>query len=160
MSDSVLHIWNAAINSEDKTAVKRLSNSFAATKVMYMLANQVPLLDAAGSVAMDRMLEPQPPSAPARMRTTAGDVFGRIIPEHLAEDFREFRVINVLVSNDTTYFGYLERPDMAHCGYPWNPHVFGMLARGYQAGKPLPSVSMLAGTCPSYAWLTDSLAKR
>ena len=190
VSDSVLHIWNAATNSEDKTAIKRLANSFAATKVMYMLANQVPLLDAAGSVAMDRILEPQPPSAPARMRTTEGDVFGllsrarrqalpgagpmtvvafsdpndllsyRIIPEHLAEDFREFRVINVLVSNDTTYFGYLERPDMAHCGYPWNPHVFGMLARGYQAGKPLPSVPMLAGTCPSYAWLTDSLAKR
>jgi hypothetical protein len=84
----------------------------------------------------------------------------RIVPEHLAEDFGEFRVINVLVSNDTTYFGYLERPDTAHCGYPWNPHVFGMLARGYQAGKPLPSVSMLAGTCPSYAWITGSVAHK
>ena len=59
----------------------------------------------------------------------------RIVPEHLAEDFREFRVINVLVSNDTTYFGYLERPDTAHCGYPWNPHVFGMLARGLSGRK-------------------------
>ena len=190
VSDSVLHIWNAANRSEDKTAIKRLANSFAATKVMYMLANQVPLLDAAGSVAMDKILEPQPPSAPASMRTTAGDVFGllsrarrqalpgagpmtvvafsdpndlltyRILPEHLAEDFREFRVINVLVSNDTTYFGYLERPDTAHCGYPWNPHVFGMLARGYQAGKPLPSVSVLAGTCPSYGWITGSVAQQ
>src|ERR1700704_3832638 len=170
VSDSVLHIWNAANNSEDKTAIKRLANSFAATKVMYMLANQVPLLDAAGSVAMDKVLEPQPPSAPARIRTTAGAVVAfsdpndlltyRIVPEHLAEDFGEFRVINVLVSNDTTYFGYLERPDTAHCGYPWNPHVFGMLARGYQAGKPLPSVSVLAGTCPSIAWITGSVAHK
>lgn len=85
----------------------------------------------------------------------------RILPEHLAEDFKEFRVINVLVSNDTTYFGYLERPDTAHCGYPWNPHVFGMLARGYQAGKPLPSVSgLLGGNCPSYAWITGSVAQK
>ena len=121
------------------------------------------------------------------MRTSAGDVFGllsrarrqalpatgpmtvvafsdpndllsyRIVPDHLAEDLKEFRVINVLVSNDATYFGYLERPDTAHCGYPWNPHVFGMLAKGYQAGKPLPSVSgMLGGTCPDYIW-TDGL---
>ena len=31
--------------------------------------------------------------------------------------------------------------------------VFGMLARGYQAGKPLPSVSgCRAGTCPNYIW--------
>jgi hypothetical protein len=184
--DSVLHIWNAANASEDKTAIRRLANSFAATKVMYMLANQVPLLDAAGSVALDRVLEPQPASAPAKIRTSAGDVFSllskarrlalpgagpmtvvafsdpndllsyRIVPDHLAEDFKEFRVINVLVSNDSTYFGYLERPDTAHCGYPWNPHVFGMLAKGYVAGKPLPSVAVLAGTCPSYAWITGS----
>ena len=78
----------------------------------------------------------------------------RIVPAHLAEDLKEFRVINVLVSNDTTYFGYLERPDTAHCGYPWNPHVFGMLARGYRAGKSLHSVSgLLGGSCANYLWL-------
>jgi hypothetical protein len=189
--DAVLHIWNAAIDSKDKTAIRRLANSFAATKVMYMLANQVPLLDAAGSVALDRILEPQPESAPAKIRTSAGDVFNllsrarrlvlpqagpmtvvafsdpndllsyRIVPQHLAEDFKEFRVINVLVSNDATYFGYLERPDTAHCGYPWNPHVFGMLAKGYQAGKPLPSVSgLLDGACLSFASLRRAEAQK
>ena len=109
------------------------------------------------------------------MRTSAGDVFGllsrarrqalpgagpmtvvafsdpndllsyRIVPEHLAEDLKEFRVINVLVSNDTTYFGYLERPDTAHCGYPWNPHVFGMLARGISSRKAIAFVSRHVG---------------
>jgi hypothetical protein len=75
----------------------------------------------------------------------------RIVPAHLAENLTEFRVINVMVSNDATYFGYLERPDTAHCGYPWNPYVFGMLARGYKAGKSLPSVSgLLAGSCVNY----------
>ena len=58
LCDAVLHIWNAANNSSDKTAVHRLAKSLAAAKVMYMLSNQVPLLDAAGSVAMDRTLEP------------------------------------------------------------------------------------------------------
>jgi len=189
LCDAVLHIWNAANNSADKTAVRRLANSLAAAKVMYMLSNQVPLLDAAGSVAMDRTLEPA--SAPPKMHTSAGDVFGllsrarrlalpasgpmtvvafsdpndllsyRIVPAHLAEDLKEFRVINVLVSNDTTYFGYLERPDTAHCGYPWNPHVFGMLAKGYQAGKPLPSVSGLSGgTCPDYIWTEGSRVRK
>jgi hypothetical protein len=177
--DAVLHIWDAAKNSSDETQINLLASSLAATRMMYMLSNQVPLLDAAGSVAMDRTLEPA--SAPARMQTSAGDVFSllsrarslarfltppttvvafsdpndllsyRIVPAHLAEDLREFRVINVLVSNDATYFGYLERPDTAHCGYPWNPYVFGMLAKGYKAGKSLPSVSgLLAGSCVNY----------
>jgi hypothetical protein len=62
----------------------------------------------------------------------------------------------VMVSNDTTYFDFVERPDTAHCGYTWNPHVFGMLAKGYDAGKALPAVSGLsAGTCPSFAALQD-----
>jgi hypothetical protein len=74
---------------------------------------------------------------------------------------KEFRVINVLVSNDTTYFGYLERPDTAHCGYPWNPHVFGMLARGYRAGKSLYSVSgLLGGSCANYLWLAAPEAEK
>ena len=45
LCDAVLHIWNAANNSSDKTAVRRLATSLAAAKVMYMLSNQVPLLD-------------------------------------------------------------------------------------------------------------------
>jgi len=72
----------------------------------------------------------------------------RITAAHLAEHFRDFRVVNVMVSNDTTYFGYVERPDTARCGYAWNSHVYGMLARGYQAGKAFPSVSdLMGGSC-------------
>lgn len=187
--DAVLHTWNAAKDSPDKTAINRLANSLAATRVMYMLSNQVPLLDAAGWVAMDRIMESG--SVPPRMRTSAGDVFGllsrarslaplvtrpitvvafsdpndllsyRIVPQHLSEDMKEFRVINVLVSNDTTYFGYVERPDTAHCGYPWNPYVFGMLAKGYRAGKPLASVSgLLGGSCPEYVLVSGSTAAK
>jgi hypothetical protein len=176
--DAVLNIWNASQDNPDKTAIKHLVNSLAAMRVMYMLANQVPLLDAAGWVAPEG---PLPASAPAKIQTSAGDVFGllsrarrlappaagpttvvafsdpndllsyRIVPQQLAEHFEELRVINVLVSNDSTYLGYIERPDTAHCGYPWNPHVFGMLARGYQAGKSLHSAPGLStGACPAF----------
>ena len=75
----------------------------------------------------------------------------RIIAGHLAGDLKDFRVVNVIVSNDTTYFKYVERPDTAHCGYTWNPYVFGMIARGYDAGKALPSVDGLTGgACPNF----------
>jgi hypothetical protein len=186
--DAVLHTWNAALDDPDKTAVGRLANRLAAMRMMYMLANQLPLLDAAGRVAGE---EPLPESTPATMHDTSRDVFGllsrarrlappatgpmtvvafsdpndllsyRIVPEHLGEHFEEFRVINVLVSNDSTYFRYVERPDTAHCGYPWNPHVFGMLARGYQAGKSLPRISGLSGgVCPSLLFTEDPDSRR
>ncbi len=141
--DAILRTWNAAQANPDKAAIGRLANSLAAVRMMYMLANQVPLLDVAGGAALKAVL---PGAAPARAHTSTADVFGllsrarrlsppatapltvvafsdpndllsyRIVPQHLAEHFKEFRVINVLVSNDSTYFGYMERPDMAHCG--------------------------------------------
>lgn len=185
--DAMLHTWNAAQDDPDKAAIGRLANRLAAVRMMYMLANQVPLLDAAGQAASEESL-PEP--TPATMRATS-QVFGllsrarhlappvtgpmtvvafsdpndllsyRIVPEHLAEHFKEFRVINVLVSNDLTYFGYVERPDTAHCGYPWNSHVFSMVARGYQAGKSLPWLSGLSGgVCPSFIFPEDPDTRR
>jgi len=41
-------------------------------------------------------------------------------------------VADVLVSNDSTYFGFLERPDTAHTGYRSNAAVAGLIA----CGKP------------------------
>ena len=186
--DAILRTWNAAQANPDKAAIGRLANSLAAVRMMYMLANQVPLLDVAGGAALEAVL---PGATPARAHTSTSDVFGllsrarrlsppatapltvvafsdpndllsyRIVPQHLAEHFKEFRVINVLVSNDSTYFGYMERPDMAHCGYPWNPHVFDMVAKGYQAGKSWPSMPRLSGgACPTTFLFENSATRR
>lgn len=145
-----------------------------------MVANQLPLLDAAG-MATAGTADQRPAN-----RTSTKDVFHlfsrarakassttvpvtvvafsdpndllsyRIVPGHLAGNLKDFRVVNVIVSNDTTYFDYVERPDTAHCGYTWNPHVFGMMAKGYDAGKPLPSVPGLAGgTCPDFGAMQE-----
>ncbi len=45
----------------------------------------------------------------------------RVAPSHLAGSLRVFRIVNVIVSNDTTCFNDVERPGKAHCGYARNP---------------------------------------
>jgi hypothetical protein len=179
-----MEVWTAAEKSDDKTAVDRVANSLAATRMMYMVANQLPLLDAAGTATVGALWDalPRPPATRSntrnvfdlfsRARRTAAPTIEpmtvvafsdpndllsyRIVPGHLDGNLKDFRIVNVMVSNDTTYFDFIERPDTAHCGYTWNPHVFGMLAKGYHAGKTLPSVSGLSGgVCPSFAALHD-----
>lgn len=174
--DAVLEVWADAQNSRDKTLFDRVAKSLAGTRMMYLMANQLPLLDVAGP--MIGLVN----GAPGPQRPTSGssarDVFDllsrlrawtpsgtgpltvvafsdpndllsyRVVPRHLAGSLREFRIVNVIVSNDTTYFNYVERPDTAHCGYARNPHVLAMVARGYRAGKPLPSIPGLSGPCP------------
>lgn len=182
--DAIMEVWTAAEKSDDKTAVDRVANGLAATRMMYMVANQLPLLDAAGTATAGAIWDASP-RQPAthgntrhvfdlfsRARRTAArtiepmtlvafsdpnDLLSyRIVPDHLDGNLRDFRIVNVIVSNDTTYFDYVERPDTAHCGYTWNPHVLGMMAKGYHAGKALPSVlSLSAGVCPSAAAQQD-----
>jgi hypothetical protein len=177
--DAILSIWDATEKSDDKTSIPRLATSLASTRMLYMVANQLPLLDVAGTSAADRALEAALEQSTTRAHSR--DVFDlisrarrhaaptakpmtvvafsdpndllsyRIVAGHLAGDLADFRVINVIVSNDTTYFKYVERPDTAHCGYTWNPYVFGLIAKGYDAGKALPSVVGLAGgVCPNF----------
>lgn len=167
--DAILEIWTAAETSEDRTAVDRVAASLARTRMTYMVANQLPLLDSAGaSTAGAARQRPathsntkdvfhlisraraKAPSATGPMTIVAfsdpNDLLTyRIVPGHLSGNMKDFRVVNVIVSNDTTYFDYVERPDTAHCGYTWNPHVFGLMARGYQPGKVLPEVAGLSG---------------
>lgn len=182
--DAIQNLWADAERSDDKAALDRLAVSLAATRMMYMVANQLPLLDAAGPAAADR----SPGAVPERpmARGSTRDVFEllsrarrhappasgpmtviafsdpndllsyRIVPGHLAGNLKDFRVVNVIVSNDATYFSYVERPDTAHCGYTWNPHVFGMMAKGYRAGEALPSVvGLTGGACPNFAAVMD-----
>jgi hypothetical protein len=182
--DAIMEVWTVAEKSADKTAVDRVAKGLANTKMMYMVANQLPLLDAAGTETTGALWDASPRQPATRGNTR--DVFDlfsrarrtaaqtiepmtmvafsdpndllsyRIVPGHLAGNLKDFRIVNVIVSNDKTYFDFVERPDTAHCGYTWNPHVLGLLAKGYDAGKALPSVSGLpAEGCPSFAAMQD-----
>lgn len=49
-------------------------------------------------------------------------------------------IINVTVSNADTYLGYLELPNLAHCGYGGNQKVINMVVTGNpNVGQPVPN---------------------
>jgi hypothetical protein len=182
--DAVLEVWADAENGRDKAMFERVAKGLAGTRMIYLMANQLPLLDVAGpaigfvngapgpqrptsgSIARDvfdllSRLRAWTPSGAGPMTVVAfsdpNDLLSyRVVPSHLAGSLREFRIVNVIVSNDTTYFNYVERPDKAHCGYARNPHVLSMIARGYQAGKPSPAIAGLSGACPDFISMPDS----
>ncbi len=45
-----------------------------------------------------------------------------------AKDVVKYDVVDVVVSNEKTYLGFLERPDTAHIGYQTNPAVVKLIA--------------------------------
>jgi hypothetical protein len=174
--DAITDIWETTERNEDKVEIDHLAKSLAAKRIIYMLANQVPLLVTAGRLPAEAIVvgEASTPlarspamgldvfSVLARARTIAAhppgpltivafsdpnDLLSYRIASHPTDDPKNFRVVNVLVSNDATYFGYIERPDSAHCGYAWNPHVIGMVAKGYRPGRPFPVALVPPGSC-------------
>lgn len=182
--DAIMEVWTAAEKSADRTAIDRVAKGLSTTRMMYMVANQLPLLDAAGTETTGAIWDgaPRQPATHGNTRSVF-DLFSRarrtaaraiepmtvvafsdpndllsyrIVPAHLDGNLKDFRIVNVIVSNDKTYFDFVERPDTAHCGYTWNPHVLGMLAKGYHAGAALPSVTGIsAGACPNFDALQD-----
>jgi hypothetical protein len=150
-----------------------MSQRFAAVQMIYLMANQIPLLDIAspmaqfegegqnadmphasslgdmvGAMHQSRMtMAPEHPEAMTVMPTVVAftdpnDLLNyRLLPPML--DISRARLINVIVSNETTWLGILERPDTAHCGYAWNETVIAMIARGHRAGEPVPEVPVV-----------------
>lgn len=181
--DALLTLWDNVSGNPDQT--RRLATGLAAIKTMYLLSNQLPLLDSAGPPSAGVGLAAMAPALPRR--GDVSDVFGvlaharrlfapttppmtvvafsdpndlltyRLTPASLAGHLDDFRVINVIVSNDTTFLGYVERPDTAHCGYTWNAHVYELLARGYRAGELIPEpAGRSGGSCVIYMGVRQS----
>jgi hypothetical protein len=141
---------------------------FASVQMIYLMANQIPLLDIASPLPiqpipgvreevrphgsslgrmvdmMDEARTGMPPERLAAMAaptvvafTDPNDLLSyRLISTML--DVSRARLINVIATNETTWFGFLARPDSAHCGYTWNRNVFGLIAHGHKVGEPLP----------------------
>jgi hypothetical protein len=145
-----------------------MAQRFASVQMIYLMANQIPLLDIASPLPpqleadaqMDEVphdsslghmvgmmhrartaMQPDNTTAMAVPTVVAftdpNDLLSyRLIPSVL--DVARARLINVIGSNETTWLGFLERPDTAHCGYTWNATVIGLIAHGHQVGQPLP----------------------
>ena len=151
-----------------------MTQRFASVQMIYLMANQIPLLDIASPLPTQLEADAQeggaphssslghmigvmhgartamPPERLAAMATPTVVAFTdpndllsyRLIPSVL--DVARARLINVIGSNETTWFGFLERPDTAHCGYTWNRTVIGLIARGHEVGQPLPEVPVVS----------------
>ena len=150
-----------------------MAQRFASVQMIYLMANQIPLLDIASPLPpqleadaqnedvphdsslghmvgmMHRARSAMPPEHFAAVAmptvvafTDPNDLLSyRLIPSVL--DVARARLINVIGSNETTWLGFLERPDMAHCGYTWNSTVIGLIAHGHQVGQPLPEAPIV-----------------
>jgi hypothetical protein len=175
--DAVRSIWADA--SEGSIAQQQLAERLASISMVYLLANQMPLLDIASPLPGTA---PAPPgAAPAaanagasslgnflqivkRSRATSAPAVAvpsptvvaftdpndllsyRLLPAAL--DLSSARLINVITTNDPTWFGFLERPDFAHCGYAWNRRVIGLVSEGHKAGEAIPeSPTLTSGQC-------------
>jgi hypothetical protein len=144
-----------------------MTQRFASVQMIYLMANQIPLLDIASplpirptpgveevrphNTSLGRMVDMMdeartglPPDRRAVMAaptvvafTDPNDLLSyRLISTML--DVSRARLINVIATNETTWFGFLARPDSAHCGYTWNRTVIGLIAHGHKVGEPMP----------------------
>ncbi|MGA7180364.1 MAG: hypothetical protein WBX11_12355 [Thiobacillaceae bacterium] len=129
--------------------------TFDRTTQIFMGANQMPILALADQslegVEVVRAGYPSYPSdplaaliaikskRPSTLAVPAPHVIAFTDPNDLlsyilvpSKQVTSYDVVDVVVSNDNTYFGFLERPDNAHMGYRQNRTVFKLIA----CGKP------------------------
>ena len=147
--DAVRAVWDQG----QRAAIRQagLERRLAAISTVYLVSNQIPLLDLANpipaaqsslasfvAISGGRRAEAKAPRLTVVDFSDPNDLLSyRLLPSALEIPAAE--LINVTVSNDNTYFGFLERPDTAHCGYAWNRDVIGLIANGYRAGGPIPT---------------------
>lgn len=145
----------------DPGARAAMDQRFASIQTIYLMANQIPLLDIASPMppasSLDEMVAmvhtgrmAMPPERAAAMAmptvvafTDPNDLLSyRLLAP--AVDLARARLINVIASNARTWLGFLERPDIAHCGYTLNRTVIGLIAYGHKVGEPLPEAPVVA----------------
>lgn len=175
--DAVRALWNAAqtkdAEAKSTNAQAKLAEQLAQVQMVYMVANQIPILDQANPVggfgpsgfatqqsprassladfativSEARSKAPQKAAAASASKLSPLTVVAfsdpsdiltyRLLPSGVGVSGG--RLVNVIVSNDWTYFGTVERPDNAHCGYGWNPQVIGLLAEGHDGTGKIPT---------------------
>jgi hypothetical protein len=150
--DAILKLANA--NAQDTArAGERI---FDRTTSVFMAANQLPLLSLAdqnldGSVASrdgypadplaalirQRSLRTSPPAAASQPRVVAftdpNDLLSYILVPRPQQT--PYAVVDVVVSNATTYFGAVELPNQAHLRYHANRRVRDLIACGHPTSR-------------------------
>lgn len=164
--DAIKALWTT-----NKTT---LAQALAETRTVFLLSNQLPLLDLADLPAsgQKRALGPEGRSLDTlidilqRSRglnpkekvaglpalevvefTDPNDLLSYRLPP-AALQIEGAKLVNVAVSNDWTYVGLLENPYKAHCGYGDNGKALGLVVRGHTPGDPIEAVPLAeTGSC-------------
>lgn len=148
----------------DPAAVQALEEAIGRTLGIYMISNQLPLLDLAGDPSQSepvtmsradarsssiqgfldvlaagrRTLQSEDPEFIERHGeleiiafTDPNDLLSyRLLPDKLSIDESNVRLINVIVTNSPTWFGFVALPNEAHAGYEINEDVINLLLFG------------------------------
>src|SRR5271166_2546193 len=157
----------------DPGARTAMTKRFASIQLIFLMANQIPLLDIASPMPLPPEMEG--PAEDAPHASSLGGMIGMVhmgrmamAPERAAAmapptvvaftdpndllsyrllppvlDVAHARLINVIASNAETWLGFLERPDTAHCGYTLNRTVIGLITQGHKVGEPLPEAPVV-----------------
>lgn len=158
MIDAVREIWDAPLTADQRS---NLARQLSSVQQVFLLANQVPLLDVANPISTSATRKAtngisglanilsSARARSAQTRSLARVESVQIIAFTDPNDLLSYRllqaksgiehakILNLIVSNDYTYFGLLERPDYAHCGYKWNGQVLGAIVNGWPNAGPL-----------------------
>lgn len=118
-----------------------MSVAMASLTSFYMLANQLPLLNFAGSSSFEDFMtgatEMRKPGEGAAALTMVAFVDPNdLVAFRLIPRSNRGRMINFVVSNADTYLGYAEIPNEAHCNYVRNGYVMHAIVFGYSGGVP------------------------
>jgi hypothetical protein len=131
---------NAAMG-EARTNSRGVSTAMASLTSFYMLANQIPLLNFAGSRPLEEFMVSatemrKPGEGAAALTVVAFSDPNDLLSFRLVPKSDRARVINFVVSNTNTYLGYAELPTYAHCNYVRNGYVMHAIWFGYAGGTP------------------------
>ncbi len=181
--DAVRAVW---VDASGNTAQQEpLAHRLASVGMVYLIANQIPLLDIASPLSSSNVSTPEsaasgpapiPPQAsslksfldvlsqarasrsgpglieaPTAVTVVAFSDSNDLLTYRLLAnelDVPKATLVDVITSNDETWFDFVERPDYAHCGYAWNRQVIGLLVNGHTVGKPsLEAPALPSGEC-------------
>ncbi|MGD9098454.1 MAG: hypothetical protein PVF97_10235 [Desulfobacterales bacterium] len=122
-------------------------NTFYRTEQIYLGANQIPALSLATGNTLRDLME----RMSARERADFGrvpirvaafsdpnDIFSYTLIQSGFAEVEGVDVLDVVLSNDKTWFGLFERPDEAHGGYRTNDHVHKTILCGYPVWEGCP----------------------
>jgi len=147
-------LWAITPSKQEPERRERFRRRLASIRLLFMNANQIPILDTASPPAKLKLLgtttarlaEILPSGVRIVAFTDPNDLLSyRLTPKHVGH--ANVQVTNVIVSNDWTYFGIVERPDIAHCGYAWNPVVLGTIVNGYDGRNVSSSTADVPHKC-------------